>query len=146
MITVRAWLASAGWACLCGIASMFFLTISLVGLFVVFFGALISAMLAPLLLLLPAQWQWTGGQWLAIGVALWLAVVVLFGAAARWAYLRCRAVVFASPSANWVRSSSIITGGVMAFVLVATVPGLALPLLPQGTPLPEPWGDEPLTV
>jgi hypothetical protein len=146
LITVRAWLASAGWACLCGIASMFFLTISLVGLFVLFFGALISAMLAPFLLLLPADWQWTGGQWLAAGVALWLAVVVLFGALARWAYLRCRAVVFAADVASWARASSVIVGAVLAFVLVGTVPGLAHPLLPQGTPLPEPSRDDPVTV
>ena len=146
MTTVRAWLASAGWACLCGIASMFFLTISLVGLFVLFFGALVSAMLAPFLLLLPADWQWTGGQWLAIGLAVWLAVVVLFGAVARWAYSRCRAVVFADDDTNWARASSIIVGAVLAFVLVATVPGLAHPLLPQGTPLPDSSRDEPLTV
>jgi hypothetical protein len=92
LIDVRAWLASASWACLCGIASALFLTVSLVGLFVLFFGALLSAMLAPLLLLLPADWQWTGWQWLAIGLVVWLAVVLLFGAIARWAYLRCRAV------------------------------------------------------
>ena len=73
MIDVRAWLASASWACLCGIAASLFLTVSLVGLFVLFFGALISAMLAPLLLLLPADVQWTGWQWFAIGLAAWLA-------------------------------------------------------------------------
>ena len=62
MTDVRAWLASAGWACLSGLSASLFLTIALVGLFLVFFGALISAMLAPLLLLLPAEWQWTGWQ------------------------------------------------------------------------------------
>jgi hypothetical protein len=125
---------------------MFFLTVSLVGLFVLFFGALVSAMLAPLLLLLPAEWQSTGGQWLAVGVAVWLAVVVLFGAVARWAYVRCRAVLFPSPAPGWARGSSVIVGGVLAFVLVGTVPGLAHPLLPQVTPLPDPSRDEPLTV
>ena len=125
---------------------MFFLTISLVGLFILFFGALISAMLAPFLLLLPADWQWTGGQWIAVGVALWLAVVVLFGALARWAYVRCRAVVFPPADASWARASSVIVGAVLAFVLVGTVPGLAHPLLPQGTPLPEPSRDDPVTV
>jgi len=79
---VRAWLASAGWACLSGLSASLFLTIALVGLFLVFFGALISAMLAPLLLLLPAEWQWTGWQWVAVGIAVWLAVVLLFGAMA----------------------------------------------------------------
>ena len=125
---------------------MFFLTISLVGLFVLFFGALVSAMLAPLLLLLPSDWQWTGGQWIAIGVAVWLAVVVLFGAVARWAYVRCRRVVFPIPAESWGRASSIIVGAVLAFVLVGTVPGLAYPLLPHPTPLPDPSRDEPLTV
>jgi hypothetical protein len=146
LTTVRAWLASAGWACLCGVASMFFLTIALVGLFVLFFGALVSAMLSPLLLLLPADWQWTGGQWLAIGLATWLAVVVLFGAIARWGYVRCRAVRFAQPGSGWARASSVIVGAVLSFVLVGTVPGLAQPLLPQVTPSPGPSADEPVTV
>ncbi len=125
---------------------MFFLTVSLVGLFVLFFGALVSAMLAPLLLLLPSDWQWTGGQWLAVGLAVWLAVVVLFGAVARWAYVRCRAVIFPVSTPGWARGSSVIVGAVLSFILVGTVPGLAHPLLPQTTPLPDPSRDEPLTV
>jgi len=144
LIAVRAWLASAGWACLSGTAAMLFLTVSLVGLFVVFFGALISAMLTPLLLLLPADWQWTGWQWLAIGLGIWLAVVVLLGAIARWAWLRCRAVVFVGPP--WARTASIVAGAVAAFVLLAVVPGLGTPLLPQVTPSPEPERDDPITV
>ena len=145
MIDVRAWLASASWACLCGIASSLFLTVSLAGLFVLFFGALISAMLAPLLLLLPADWQWTGWQWLAIGLVLWLAVVALLGAIARWAYLRCRAVVFVG-AARWPRPSSIVVGAVAALVLIATVPAEGARFLPRVTPLPEPSRDAPLTV
>ena len=125
---------------------MFFLTVSLVGLFVLFFGALVSAMLAPFFLLLPSDWQWTGGQWLAVGLAVWLAVVVLFGAVARWAHVRCRAVLFPGPTPGWARASSVIAGAVLAFLLVGTVPGLAHPLLPQSTPLPDSWPDEPLTV
>ena len=145
MIDVRAWLASACWACLCGIASSLFLTVSLVGLFVLFFGALISALLAPLLLLLPADWQWTGWQWLATGLVVWLAVVALLGALARWGYLRCRAVVFVG-AARWPRASSIVVGAVAALVLLATLPGQGLRFLPQGTPVPEPSRDPPLTV
>lgn len=144
MIAVRAWLASAGWACLCGIAATLFLVVSLAGLFVLFFGALISAMLAPLLLLLPADWQWTGWQWLAIGLGIWLAVVVLLGAIARGAWLRCRAVVFVGRA--WPRASSIVAGAVAAFVLLAIVPGLVAPLVPRVTPSPEPERDDPLTV
>jgi hypothetical protein len=145
VIDVRAWLASASWACLCGIAASLFLTVSLVGLFVLFFGALISAMLAPLLLLLPADVQWTGWQWFAIGLAAWLAVVALLGALARWGYLRCRAVVFVG-AARWPRASSIVVGAVAALMLMATVPRQGARYLPQGTPSPEPSRDVPLTV
>ena len=145
MIDVRAWLASASWACLCGVASSLFLTVSLAGLFILFFGALLSAMLAPLLLMLPAQWQWTGGQWFAIGLAVWLAVVLLLGAIARLAYLRCRAVVFVS-AASWPRTSSVVAGIVAAVVLVIGVPSLGGGLVPQGAPSPEPSRDEPVTV
>jgi len=145
VIDVRAWLASACWACLCGIASSLFLTVSLVGLFVLFFGALISAMLAPLLLLLPADLQWTGWQWFAIGLALWLAVVALLGAVARWSYLRCRAVVFVG-AARWPRASSIVVGAVAALALLATVPRQGARYLPQGAPPSEPSRDVPLTV
>ena len=144
MIDVRAWLASASWACLCGIASALFLTIALVGLFILFFGALLSAMLAPLLLMLPSNWQWTGGQFIAIAVAIWLAVVLLLGAIARFAYLRCRAVVFAGPE-RWPRTSSIIAGGVAALVLVGVVPGLGAGFVTQPPPMPE-LPDEPVTV
>ena len=145
MIDVRAWLASASWAFLCGVASSLFLTISLAGLFILFFGALLSAMLAPLLLMLPAELQWTGGQWFAIAFGVWLAVVLLLGAIARLAYLRCRAVVFVS-AARWPRTSSIVTGIVAAVVLVIGVPSLGGGFVPQVTPLPEPSRDEPLTV
>ena len=89
------------------------------GLFVLFFGALISAMLAPLLLLLPAEWQWTGWQWFGLGLAVWLAVVALLGAIARWGYVRCRAVVFVG-AAGWPRASSVLVGAVAALVLLAT--------------------------
>jgi hypothetical protein len=145
VIDVRAWLASASWACLCGIAAALFLTVTLVGLFILFFGALLSAMLAPLLLMLPSQWQWTGGQFIAIVVAVWLAVVLLLGAIARVAYLRCRAVVFVGP-ASWPRTSSIVAGVMAAVVLVGVVPGLGVGLVPQTPPTPEAVPDEPVTV
>ena len=145
MIDVRAWLASASWACLCGVASSLFLTVSLAGLFILFFGALLSAMLAPLLLMLPAEWQWTGGQWFAIALGVWLAVVLLLGAIARLAYLRCRAVVFVS-AASWPRTSSVVAGIVAAVVLVIGVPSLGGGYVPQVTPPPEPSRDEPVTV
>jgi hypothetical protein len=144
VIDVRAWLASASWACLCGIAAALFLTVTLVGLFILFFGALLSAMLAPLLLMLPSQWQWTGGQFIAIVVAVWLAIVLLLGAIARVAYLRCRAVVFAGPQ-SWPRTSSIVAGVVASVVLVGVVPGLGYGLVPQPAPTPE-LPDEPVTV
>jgi len=145
VIDVRAWLASASWACLCGIAAALFLTVTLVGLFILFFGALVSAMLAPLLLMLPAQWQWTGGQFVAVGVAVWLAVVLLLGAIARVAYLRCRAVVFIGP-ASWPRTSSIVVGVVAAVVLLGVLPGLGAGFVPQPPPTPEAVPDEPVTV
>jgi hypothetical protein len=144
VIDVRAWLASASWACLCAIASALFLTVTVVGLFVLFFGALLSAMLAPLLLMLPSQWQWTGGQFVAVVVAVWLAVALLLGAIARVAYLRCRAVVFVAPP-NWPRTSSIVAGVLAAVVLVGVVPGLGYRLVPQPAPTPE-LPDEPVTV
>ncbi len=145
MIDVRAWLASASWACFCGIASLLFLAVSVVGLFVLFFGALISAMLAPLLLLVPAEWQSTGWQWFAIGLASWLAAVALLGALARWAYRRCRAVVFVGP-ARWPRVSSIVVGAVAALMLLASIPDQGARFLPQGVPVPAPSRDAPLTV
>ena len=144
MIDLRAWLASASWACLCAIASALFLTIALVGLFILFFGALLSAMLAPLLLMLPAQWQWTGGQFIAIVVAVWLAVVLLLGAIARVAYRRCRAVAFAGPE-SWPRTSSVVAGVLAAVLLIGVGPGLGYGLLPPPAPIPE-VPVEPVTV
>jgi hypothetical protein len=144
LIDVRAWLASASWACLCGIASSLFLTVSLVGLLVLFFGALLSAMLAPLLLLLPADWQWTGWQWLAIGFVVWLVVVCCSGAIARWAYFAAGRSGSSAPQ-RWPRTSSIIAGILRrwswwrAFLVGGG-------FLPQGTPPPEPSRDVPLTV
>lgn len=145
MNDVRPWLASASWACLCGIAAALFLTLALVGLFVLFFGALISAMLAPLLLLLPAEWQWTGGQWLAAGLVVWLAVVLLFGAIARLAWIRCRAVTFAG-AATWPRTSSVLAGMVAALLLVGNVGNVGMRLLPSSPPLHEPERDDPVTI
>ena len=87
-------------------------------------------MLAPLLLMLPAELQWTGGQWIAIAFGVWLAVVLLLGAIARLAYLRCRAVVFVG-AARWPRTSSIVAGIVAAVVLVLGVPSLGGGLVPQ---------------
>ena len=145
MTDVRAWLASAGWACLCGVAASLFLTIALVGLFVLFFGALLSAMLAPLLLLLPAEWQWTGWQWIATAVAVWLAVVLLFGAIARWAWLRCRAVPFASGT-GWPRTSSFIAGIVVSLLLLGNLGHLGARLVPATPPQHEPERQDPVTV
>lgn len=145
MNDVRAWLASASWACLCGIAGALFLTVSVAGLFVLFFGALISALLAPLLLLLPAEWQWTGWQFLAVGLAVWLAVVLLFGAVARWAWIRCRAVRFAS-GPEWPRPTSIIVGVVAALLLLGNVGNFGLRTLPSGPPEHEPSREDPVTI
>ncbi len=147
LINVRAWLASAGWASLCGSASLLFLAVSLTGLFVLFFGALISAMLAPLLLLLPPQWQWTGWQWLASGLAIWLAAVALLGLLARWSFVRCRAVVFVAPVGTWTRGSSVVAGVIAGLVVLLGASGLGPPLLPQGVPPPaDPTGTAPVTV
>jgi hypothetical protein len=142
---VRPWLASASWACLCGIAGALFLTIALVGLFVLFFGALISAMLAPLLMLLPADWQWTGWQIIAVVVAVWLAVVLLFGAIARLAWIRCRAVTFAG-AATWPRTSSVVAGIVAALLLLGNAGNLGARFLPQEPPQHEPERVDPVTV
>jgi hypothetical protein len=142
---VRAWLASAGWACLCGVAASLFLTIALVGLFVLFFGALISAMFAPLLMMLPAEWQWTGGQWIAAAVAVWLAVVLLFGAIMRLAWLRCRAVTFAS-GAGWPRTSSVVAGIVAAIFLLGNAGNVGFRFLPGDPPRHEPSRQDPVTV
>ena len=146
-MNVRAWLASAVWACLCGIASELFLVVALIGLLVLFFGALLSAMLAPLLLLLPSDLQWTGWQWIGIGFAIWLAVVALLGAVAWWAFVRCRAVVFAAPASRGARGSAIVVGVLASFAFLLFVSGLAPPLLPQVTPSPvDPTGGAPITV
>lgn len=145
MTDVRAWFASAGWACLAGLAASLFLTIALVGVFVLFFGALLSAMLAPLLLLLPAEWQWTGWQWVATALAVWLALVLLFGAIARAAWLRCRAVVFASGT-GWPRTSSFIAGIVVALLLLGNLGQLGVRLFPAEPPQHEPSREDPVTV
>jgi len=145
LIDVRAWLASASWACLCGMASTLLVGGLVVGLLVLFFGALISAMLAPLLLLLPADWQWTGWHWVAFGLLSWLAVVALLGAIARWGYIRCRAVVFVG-GARWPRPTSIAVGVVAAMVLMAIVPGQGARFVPEGEQSPQPSRDAPLTV
>jgi hypothetical protein len=146
-MNVRAWLASAVWACLCGIASELFLVVSLLGLLILFFGALISAILAPLLLLLPSDWQWTGWQWVAIGLVVWLAVVALLGVVAGWSFIRCRAVVFVAPVSGWTRATSVLGGVIASFALWVIVPGFEPPLPPQGMPLPaEPPGAPPVTV
>ena len=145
MIDVRAWLASASWACLCGIAASLFLTVSLVGLFVLFFGALSRPCSRRCSCCCPRTGSGPAGSGSAIGLALWLAVVALLGAIARWAYLRCRAVVFVG-AARWPRATSIIVGALAALVLVGTVPGQGLRFLPQATPVPEPSRDPPLTV
>jgi len=142
---VRAWLASAGWACLSGLAASLFLTIALVGLFLVFFGALISAMLAPLLLLLPAEWQWTGWQWVAVGIAVWLAVVLLFGAIARVAWIRCRGVTFTN-GRSWPRTTSVLAGIVVALLLLGNLGQLGTRLLPATPPQHEPEREDPVTV
>jgi len=142
---VRAWLASASWAFLCGITGSLFLTISLVGLFILFFGALISAMLAPLLMLLPAEWQWTGWRFLAVAIAVWLAVVLVFGAIARLAWIRCRAVTF-SGTASWPRPSSVIVGIVVALLLLGNVGNLGVRFLPSEPPQYEPSRSDPVTV
>ncbi len=145
MNDVRAWLASAGWACLCGISGSLFLTISLVGLFVLFFGALLSAMLAPLLMMLPAEWQWTGWKFIAVAVAIWLAVVLLFGAIARLAWIRCRAVTF-SGAASWPRPTSVVAGIVVALILLGNAGNVGMRSLPSEPPQHEPSRDDPVTV
>ena len=76
---------------------------------------------------------------------LWLAMVALLGAIARWGYVRCRAVVFVG-AARWPRPTSIAVGALAALVLVGAVPGQGARLLPEGGQPPEPSRDAPLTV
>jgi hypothetical protein len=142
---LRAWVASAGWACLCGISGSLFLTISLVGLFILFFGALLSAMLAPLLMLLPAEWQWTGWKFVAVAIAVWLALVLLFGAIARLAWIRCRAVTF-SGTPSWPRATSVVVGIVVALLLIGNVGHVGVRFLPSDPPQHEPSRSDPVTV
>ena len=124
----RAWLASAGWAFLCSVAGQVFITAACIALFLLFFGALATAVFPPLLLLLGAG---DGTGWhVVLAVAGGGAVVLgISGGVMRWAYRRCRAVAFpAAPSGpvqwSWPRRSSVLAGIVASFVFVMAAPAL----------------------
>ena len=131
----RAWLASAGWAFLCSIAGQVFITAACIALFLLFFGALATAIFPPLLLLLGAG---DGTGWhVVLAVAGFGALVLgVSGWMTRWAYRRCRAVVFPpAPSGplqwSWPRRSSILVGIGASFVFVITAPALYSGSLPR---------------
>lgn len=126
-MTGRAWLASAGWAFVCSLAAQVFITAALIGLFLLFFGAVITAIFPPLLLLLGAG---DGTGWHLVLLAIGAGVVLLGGSGwvMRWTYRRCRAVVFPLPATtqlqwSWARRSSILVGVVASFAFVMIVPG-----------------------
>ncbi len=123
----RAWLASAGWAFLCCVAGQVFITAALICFFLLFFGALITAIFPPPLLLLGAG---DGTGWHMVLLAIGAAVVLLGGSGwvMRWTYRRCRAVVFPLPPTtqlqwSWARRSSILVGVVASFAFIMIVPG-----------------------
>lgn len=139
----RAWLASAGWAFLCCVAGQVFITAALICFFLLFFGAVITAIFPPLLLLLGAG-DATG--WHMVLLAIGAAVVLLGGSGwlTHWAYQRCRAVVFPLPLTtqlqwSWARRSSILVGLVASFAFIVIVPGFYADAMfrdapPTGTP------------
>lgn len=140
----RAWLASAGWAFLCSLAGQVFITAACIALFLLFFGALATAIFPPLLLLLGAG---DGTGWHVLLLVAGFGAVVLGGSGwlTRWAYRRCRAVLFPpAPSGpvqwSWPRRSSVLAGVVASFVFVMVAPAfysgslLRLPAPPPDAP------------
>ncbi len=140
----RAWLASAGWAFLCSVAGQVFITAASIAIFLLFFGALATAIFPPLLLLLGAGDD--TGWHLVLAVAGFGAVVLgASGWLTRWAYRRCRAVAFPHATSgpvqwSWPRRSSVLAGIVASFVFVMTAPAfytgnlLRLPASPADVP------------
>lgn len=136
----RAWLASAGWALLCCVAAQVFITAAAIALFLLFFGAVVTAMFPPLLLLLGVG---DGTGWHIVLVVAGTGVIVLglSGALTRWAFRRCRAVLFPiAPGApvqwSWAKRSSVLAGIVAGFVFVTIVPALAFGAMPGMPKLP----------
>ena len=124
----RAWLASAGWAFLCSLAAQVFLTAGCIALFLLFFGALATAIFPPVLLLLGAG-DGTGWQVVLVVVGFGAVVLGASGWLMRWAYRRCRSVAFPpAPSGpvqwSWPRRSSILVGIAASFVFVMAAPAL----------------------
>lgn len=133
-MTGRAWLASAGWAFMSCVAAQVFITAAAIALFVLFFGAVVTAMFPPLLLLLGLG---DGTGWHIVLVVAGTGVIVLgvSGALTRWAFRRCRAVVFpvvtgAPVQWSWAKRSSVLAGIVAGLVFVMAVPALAFGGLP----------------
>lgn len=124
----RAWFASAAWAFLCSVAGQVFITAACIALFLLFFGALATAIFPPLLLLLGAG---DGTGWHIVLAVAGSGAIVLgaSGWLMRWAYRRCRAIVFPpAPSGSvqwsWPRRSSVLAGIVASFVFVMAAPAL----------------------
>lgn len=140
----RAWLASAGWAFVCCVAGQVFITAAVIALFVLFFSAVVTSMFPPLLLLLGAG-DGTAGQVVLAIAGTGLVVLGLSGWLMRWAFRRCRAVVFPAPPSSqvqwsWARRSSVLVGMAASFVFVMVVPALlagnmpSLPTAPADVP------------
>jgi hypothetical protein len=139
-MTSRAWFASAGWAFLCCLAGQVFITAATIALFLLFFGAVVTAVFPPLLLLLGAG---EGTGWHVVLFVVGAGLVVLGGSGwlTRWAYRRCRAVVFPLPPTtqvqwSWARRSSILVGVIASFAFVVIVPGFFVGAMIGNTPPP----------
>lgn len=142
----RAWLASAGWAFLCCLAGQVFITAASIALFVLFFSAVVTAIFPPLLLLLGAG-EGTGWQVVLLVAGVGLVVLGGSGWLMRWAYRRCRNVVFPQSATtqvqwSWARRSSILVGVAASFVFVMAVPAFFVGEMPS---LPAPPEDPPST-
>lgn len=139
-MTGRAWLASAGWAFLFCVAGQVFITAAAIALFVLFFSAVVTAIFPPSLLLLGAG-EGTGWQVVLAVAGTGLVVLGLSGGLTRWAFRRCRCVVFPLESSNrlqwsWARRSSVLVGVLASFVFVMVVPAFIFASVPGPPTVP----------
>ena len=140
-MTGRAWLASAGWTFLCCVAGQVFITAAAIALFVLFFGAVVTAIFPPSLLLLGAG-DGTGWQVVLVAAGTGLVVLGLTGGLTRWAFRRCRRVVFPLESRtrlqwSWARRSSVLVGVLASLVFVMVVPAFIFGSVPSLPTAPE---------
>ena len=134
----RAWLASAGWSFLCCVAGQVFITAATIALFVLFFSAVVTTIFPPALLLLGLG-DGTGWQIVLAVAGAGLVVLGLTGGLTRWAFRRCRRVVFPLESRDrfqwsWARRSSVLVGVLASFVFVMVVPAFIFSSVPSRPP------------